>query len=78
MSNQIRDVLNKIKWTDDLGLVKIWYLHRGVPDDEKVVEGDLIVSIGKSFFYTKDSAIPFHRVLKIVYKDKVIFDRSQL
>lgn len=78
MSNRIRDILNKIKWTEDLCLVEIWYLHRGAPHDQKIISGDAITSIGKSFLYTQDSVIPYHRILKIVYRDEVVFDRNLL
>ena len=78
MANRIRDLLNRIKWTKDLSLVEIWYLHRGAPHNEKVLTGDMISSIGKSFLYTSDAAIPYHRIQKIVYDGDVIFDRRDL
>ena len=63
-----RDVLNEIKWRDGLTLerVQIYYRDRMVKD-YKVLVGAEIASWDKSFIYTKkDSAIPFHRVERIV------------
>ncbi|HDI23729.1 MAG TPA: DUF504 domain-containing protein, partial [Thermoplasmatales archaeon] len=29
----------------------------------------------RSFIYTRNKTIPFHRVIKIIYMDRIIFDR---
>ena len=71
----IRDILNKIKWTKDLGKAEIWYVHRGAPNDTKIISGSEIISIGKSFMGTNTATIPYHRVFKIVYDGKTIFER---
>ena len=54
----IRDILNEIKWTKDLQKVEIWYVHRGVPNNTKILSGDDIVQIGRSFLETKTASIP--------------------
>lgn len=76
----IRNILNKIKWSNDsdFSKVKIWYKHRGAPNDTKIIMGEEIISLGKSFLETKTAMIPYHRILKIVYKDKVLFDRFKI
>lgn len=76
----VRDILNNVKWHGDKDIkkVKIWYLHRGAPNDIKIIFGNEITSIGKSFMETKTATIPYHRVLKIVYENEVIFDRSKI
>ena len=71
----IRDILNKIKWTKDLKKAEIWYIHRGAPNDTKIISGSEIVSIGKSFMGTTTASIPYHRIFKVVYDGKVIFER---
>ena len=77
MSN-IRDILNRIKWTKDIDKISIWYVHRGAPDDTKILDGSEIIHVGRSFLETKSASIPFHRILKIVYDDEVLFDRKTM
>lgn len=72
-----RDILNKLKWQKDfnLSLSEIWYIHRGAPDDTKIINGNDIVKLEKSFIKTTTALIPYHRIFKIVYKNNVIFER---
>ncbi len=74
----LRTLLNEIKWTKDFSRVKIWYRHRGAPNDTMVLAGSEIVSIGRSFLETTSASIPFHRILKIMYDGEVLFDRARL
>jgi len=72
-----RIILNELKWKEgcNLDLAKIWYIHRGAPNDTKIILGDKIVKLGKSFMQTTSAMIPYHRVFKIIYNKKVIFKR---
>lgn len=72
-----RDVLNELKWKQDfdLGEAEIWYIHRGAPDDTKIISGKDIVALEKSFMRTTEAMIPYHRIFKIVYGQKIIFER---
>ena len=74
---KIRDILNDIKWhgNRDIRNVEVWYLHRGAPNDTKVTSGKDIKSIGKSFLEIGDAYIPYHRITKIIYNGKIIFER---
>lgn len=74
-----RDVLNNLKWhhKKDLDQSEIWYVHRGAPDNIKIISGKEINKIGRSFIYTDHSTIPLHRISKIVYKEKIIFERKK-
>lgn len=74
----VRAILNELKWTKDLSKAKIWYRHRGAPNDTMIISGADITDIGRSFFETTTASIPFHRILKICYDDTVVFDRSQI
>ena len=74
----IRDILNEIKWTKNLEKVKIWYIHRGALNDTKVISGVELISFGRSFLETTKASIPYHRIIKILYDDKTIFDRWKL
>ena len=76
--NRIRDILNEIKWrkqynSDDL---RIWYVHRGAPNDIKVISGSEVTSIQKTFLEIEDAMIPHHRIMKIMYNDIILFDRN--
>ena len=75
-----RAVLNKLKWTEGLGLEKaeIWYVHRGAPDDTKIIMGSAIMELGSSFFRSEEATIPYHRIFKIVYENEVLFERRNI
>ncbi len=74
--NDIRNILNGIKWTKKLEDVRIIYLHRGAKDEKKTIAGTDIVKIKKSYLETKSSTIPYHRILKIVYCKETLFDHK--
>ena len=73
----LRNVLNELKWGRKFNFddAKIWYVHRGVPNDTKIISGKEIVTIGQSFMETATAMIPYHRIFKIVYKGDIIFKR---
>ena len=72
-----REILNNIKWNPRFNLedTEVWYLHRGAPNDTKIISGKDIVDLDKSFIYTTTATIPYHRIFKIIHKDEVIFTR---
>lgn len=74
-----RDVLNKLKWHNKYNLknAEIWYIHRGAPHNTKIISGEDIIKLGKSFIETTSNMIPYHRVFRIVYNDKIIFERKK-
>ncbi|MBE3121607.1 MAG: DUF504 domain-containing protein [Thermoplasmata archaeon] len=74
----VRDILNEIKWTKDLEKVKIWYIHRGALNNTKIISGIEITGIGRSFLETSTATIPYHRIIKILYGEKTVFDRWEL
>jgi uncharacterized protein len=77
--NKIRDILNELKWRkkyvfDD---VQIYYIHRGAPNNTKMITGSEIISIGKTFLQTVEALIPHHRIFRIIYQKKLLFDRKR-
>ena len=72
-----RIILNELKWKKDcnLDLAEIWYVHRGAPKDTKIISGREIVKLQRSFMETPSAMIPYHRIFKITYKEKIIFKR---
>jgi uncharacterized protein (UPF0248 family) len=74
-----RDILNEIKWRDELELEDtVVYYEDRVRPELGFIEGKNIRSWDKSFIYTdKDSAIPFHRVEVIVHKNDEMYRRGK-
>ncbi len=72
-----REILNELKWRKNMDLehAEIWYVHRGAANDTKIVKGDEILDLEHSFMVLADASIPYHRIFKIIYHGKVIFDR---
>ena len=72
-----RDILNELKWKKncDLTQAEIWYIHRGAPNDTKIISGKNILKLERSFMKTTTAMIPYHRIFKIIYKEKIIFKR---
>lgn len=71
----IKEILNEIKWTKDINKVQLWYVHRGAINDARILSGKDIVRIEKSSLDTITATIPYHRVFKIVYDGKIVFER---
>ena len=67
-----RVVLNKLKWCEDFIFddVEIWYVHRGAPDDTKIISGCDVTDLQRSFMGAVSAMIPYHRVFKIVYFER--------
>ena len=76
---KVREILNKIKWDErmDFDQLEVVYLHRGAPNDLKRISGREIVSIGTSFLSLNEAEIPHHRIVKILYEGKVLFEREK-
>ena len=72
-----KNILNELKWKQDCDLnqAEIWYIHRGAPNDTKIISGRDILKLEKSFMKTTSAMIPYHRIFKIIYEEKVIFER---
>jgi len=72
-----KEILNKLKWDEDFDFdsAEIWYVHRGAPNDTMIVYGKDIAKLDSSFMNTIDGMITYHRIFKIVYDKKIIFQR---
>jgi uncharacterized protein (UPF0248 family) len=73
-----KELLNELKWRDDRDFLKVevTYIHRGAPGDVMAITGEQILDLGSSFFETDSATIPYHRIVQISYKSKVIWTRS--
>ena len=73
-----RKILNELKWRENYSLeyADIWYIHRGAPNDTKIISGRDIVDLERSYMNTGSAMIPYHRIIKIIYDGKVLFERK--
>ena len=69
----IRDILNKLKWTNQLDKYELVYISRGEPGNIHVVDLSTITEIRRDGFkYIENEVekyIPYHRVIEIRSKD---------
>ena len=78
----IRDVLNKIKWCSPGGLsdCEIEILHRGAPNDRKVIKGNNIKDIAPRAIVCQEEGdevvIPYHRVRVIRKGPEVVWEKG--
>ncbi|MHA1230031.1 MAG: DUF504 domain-containing protein [Candidatus Helarchaeota archaeon] len=85
MKGEIREILNKIKWTKPTEYKDylIIFTHRGYPNDKKEIKFDKIVGVKSSYFLYKENEsseithIPFHRILEIIdlKNDKILWKK---
>jgi len=80
-SKHPRLLLNEIKWRFDLNRCKVYYIHRGAPGDEMMIEGSIIKNIERGFLVLEgvdeDVYIPYHRIFRIEYNSQIIFERKK-
>jgi uncharacterized protein (UPF0248 family) len=76
--NKIRDILNEFTWREKYNIdeIEIYYIHRGALNDTKLIKGNEIKSIQKTFIETNEAMIPHHRIFRIIYKNKILFERK--
>ncbi len=74
-----REVLSKLWWSPNHCIhdVEIWYIHRGAPNDIKIITGREITRLHKSFMEVRNTLIPYHRIVKIVKDGETLFKRRK-
>ena len=72
--------LNRLKWTGQLKDCEIIIVHRGARGDKKLIKGQEIVEVKRTYFLYSESGretfIPNHRVLEIRLGGRVIWKRK--
>lgn len=74
-----REILNRLKWKEGehLSEAVIHYISRGSPDDSAIARGYEIENVEAfGFELSSKTIIPWHRVHKIEYRGKIIFDKK--
>jgi uncharacterized protein (UPF0248 family) len=73
-----RNIINMILWHPDMQITqtKITYIHRGALENLKTISGNSIERIDRGFLILKEGTqIPFHRVVKITYNNKILWKK---
>lgn len=75
-----REVLNELKWRhQDLEGALIHFIHRGAPNDTRVVAGSEVARLESWHLVLRDahgeSVIPYHRVFLIEHRGRVAWER---
>lgn len=72
-------MLNRIRWNEGnqhLAGVRVYYRHRGAPDDTASLDGSQITDVGRTFLDLADgSRLPHHRILRIERSGEVLWTR---
>jgi uncharacterized protein (UPF0248 family) len=76
-----REALNKLKWSgaNQLRSAKVTILHRGIPNDRRVLDGEEILELGRGFMRVVspegEIEIPYHRILQIESGGRVVWKK---
>ncbi len=70
------EFLNRLKWNPKYKFSEytVVILHRGAPNDRKEISCSNI-ELGRTFFSTKTTRIPAHRIIEIKRGKKVVWKR---
>jgi len=61
----------------EMSLTRISYIHRGAPGNIKTISGSKVANLEKGFLVLEDDThIPFHRIIRIEYNQRVIWKKS--
>jgi uncharacterized protein (UPF0248 family) len=70
------EVLNRLKWKDGLEGVEIIILHRGAPGNRKVIRGEELTEIKRSYLVYGITEIPLHRIREVRKDGRTIWKRE--
>jgi len=73
-----RDVLNELRWREGKSLKdsEIWYADRMKPEGYKIIQGGEISELGRGYFTIGETMLPYYKIVRITYRDEVIFERK--
>lgn len=73
-----KSILDMILWHPEMDVKqsKITYIHRGTKGNLKTINGNQINKLERGFLVLDhETQIPYHRIIKIEYKDKLIWKK---
>lgn len=66
----------------DFSRVRVEYINRGAPGDRSAVQGDQIRALDAWYIEVdagvRVACIPYHRILRILYDDDVVWERKEV
>ncbi|UCG95881.1 MAG: DUF504 domain-containing protein [archaeon] len=69
MKSELVEKINKLIWTGQIQNYEFVILHRGAPNDEKLIRGKDVVKFKNRFLVLGNGTkIPTHRIKRIVRK----------
>ena len=74
-----KNIINMVLWHPEMEINRsiISYIHRGAHGNIKTIHGSLIDRIENGFLILKDETqIPFHRIIKIEYDQKILWKKG--
>ena len=79
MARTARDVLNELRWRRgrDISQARIWVLDRQAPGGGRVLSGAEVVDVGHRYFSAARATIPLYKIVKITYREEVLFERRE-
>lgn len=76
-----KNILNMVLWHPEMekNRLKISYIHRGARGNIKTIPGNGIDKLENGFLILDDETqIPFHRIVKMEYDNKILWKKSHL
>jgi uncharacterized protein (UPF0248 family) len=73
-----RDVLNRIRWDKSLKAsdYSLTYVDRFHPEEKEIPVSE--ISIEGDFIKHRESLIPMHRIRKILWKNKIVWNKRKI
>jgi len=77
--HRARDILNELIWREGRSIkrAEIWYADRMNPLGYRIINGSDVTELGRGYFSTADSMLPYYKIMKISCGDSVLFEREQ-
>jgi uncharacterized protein (UPF0248 family) len=77
MPSKLRELLCKLRWTEQLGEVTIRYVDRCTTHSENVLAGAEITELGRGWLAAGAKIIPYHRVLEVRRGNETLWKRTR-
>ena len=75
--SKLREILNKVWWTEEKDNCYIVIVHRGAPNDRKIIPLTVIDEIKAGYIFVGGKQIPVHRVIEIICDNTIIWKRKK-
>lgn len=81
------EVLNRLKWEQGMKGVEVVILHRGAPNNRKVISGEAVQEVKRGYFTYQlmsrdwrmapggETRIPMHRIFEVWKDGRILWKR---